>query len=311
MDPRILDACSLDDVSLFSLFHTYAPLETLLDSVSHQAQRHILDVYTEQYHLFATLRMLHQLYLLGAGDFYLEFISRVDHGFLHTPNEVSDGWMKEQFDRCVNTTSLVALADAIASHVRLRPVRALSALDIWRSPFFTVECEPNLRVVFSDAALGKYELAFASLMALRTQSVALQRLWRQQCGVGQELDRLADREVAKRLRPAMDRFNLVRMKIQGYLTTLQNFFFLHIINKLYDNLIAELEKAEKFETILQLHEDFINELCRFLFVLNGDGEIKQILNELLECSKRFVGVQVGVLSLLNEEPILRCGESPP
>ena len=311
MDPRILDACSLDDVWFSLPSHAYAPLETLLDSVSSQAQRHILDVYTRDYHLFATLRMLHQLYLLGAGDFYLEFISRVDHGFLHTPGEVSDGWMKEQFDRCVNTTSLVALADTIASHVRLRPVRALSALDMWRSPFFTVECEPNVRVVFSDAALGKYERVFASLMALRTQSVALQRLWRQQCVVGQELDRLGDREVATALRPAMDRFNLVRMKIQGFLTTLQNFFFLHIINKLYDNLTAELEKAEKFETILQLHEDFINELCRCLFVLNGDAEIKQTLNELLECSKRFVGVQVGFFVRWDEEPILRCSESPP
>ena len=311
MDPRVLDACSLEDVGFLSLSHTYAPLETLLESVSRQAQRHILAVYTEKYHLFATLRMLHQLYLLGAGDFYLEFISRVDHGFLHTPGEVSDGWMKEQFDRCVNTTSLVALTDTIAAHVRLRPVRALSVLDIWRTPFFTVECEPNLRVVFSDAALGKYEQVFAALMALRTQALALQRLWRQQGDVGQELERLSDRTVAETLRPAMERLNLVRMKMQGFLTTLQNFFFLHIINKLYDNLTAELEKAEKFEIILQLHEEFINELCRCLFVLNGDGEIKQILNELLDCSKRFVGVQVGFFVRWDEEPILRCSESPP
>ena len=132
----------------------------------------------------------------------------MDHGFLHTPGEVSDGWMKEQFDRCVNTTSLVALTDTIAAHVRLRPVRALSALDIWRTPFFTVECEPNLRVVFSDAALGKYEQVFAALMALRTQALALQRLWRQQGDVGQELERLSDRTVAETLRPAMERLNL-------------------------------------------------------------------------------------------------------
>ena len=200
--------------------------------------------------------------------------------------------MKEQFDRCINTTSLVALTDTIAAHVRLRPVRALSALDIWRTPFFTVECEPNLRVVFSDAALGKYEQVFTALMALRTQALALQRLWRQQGDVGQELERLSDRTVAETLRPAMERLNLVRMKMQGFLTTLQNFFFLHIINKLYD-------------------EEFINELCRCLFVLNGDGEIKQILNELLDCSKRFVGVQVGFFVRWDEEPILRCSESPP
>ena len=146
---------------------------------------------------------------------------------------------------------------------------------------------------------------------MNPQALALQRLWRQQGDVGQELERLSDRTVAETLRPAMERLNLVRMKMQGFLTTLQNFFFLHIINKLYDNLTAELEKAEKFETILQLHEEFINELCRCLFVLNGDGEIKQILNELLDCSKRFVGVQVGFFVRWDEEPILRCSESPP
>ena len=40
-------------------------------------------------------------------------------------------------------------------------------------------------------------------------------------------------------------------------------------------------------------------------------EIKQILNELLDCSKRFVGVQVGFFVRWDEEPILRCSESPP
>ena len=62
----------------------------------------------DEYHLLPMLRLLQQFYLLGAGDFYLEFISRVDYGFLTAPAEVSNGWLQEEFNNCVHRTSLEA-----------------------------------------------------------------------------------------------------------------------------------------------------------------------------------------------------------
>ena len=77
----------------------YAPFETTLQSVYDQAQSHILHVYFDEYHLFAMLRLLHQFFLLAAGDFYLVFISRVHSGFLTAPTVVSNGWLPVESKR--------------------------------------------------------------------------------------------------------------------------------------------------------------------------------------------------------------------
>lgn len=66
------------------------------------------------------LRLLHHFYLMGAGDFYLEFISRVDYGLLHSPAEISDGWLQDEFNHCVHNTSLSASYSFISQHVRLQ-----------------------------------------------------------------------------------------------------------------------------------------------------------------------------------------------
>ena len=238
------------------------------------------------------LRLLHHFYLMGAGDFYLEFISRVDYGLLHSPAEISDGWLQDEFNHCVHNTSLSASYSFISQHVRLRRVRALTALDMWKQPFFNIECEPNLNVLFGPAVMTKYELIFTTLMTLKTQSLGMERLWMEHCSLGQELDTLKDPEIKRSLRPAMDRFNLLRVKIQSFLVTLQNFYFLHVIDKLFDNLISKLHSVDRFDSIFNLHEQYMNDLCRFFFISSGDMGIKQCINELLDCSKRFVGLQV-------------------
>ena len=138
----------------------------------------------------------------------------------------------------------------------------------------------------------KYELIFTTLMTLKTQSLGMERLWMEHCSLGQELDTLKDPEIKRSLRPAMDRFNLLRVKIQSFLVTLQNFYFLHVIDKLFDNLISKLHSVDRFDSILKLHEQYMNDLCRFFFISSGDMGIKQCINELLDCSKRFVGLQV-------------------
>ena len=107
---------------------------------------------------------------MGAGDFYLEFISRVDYGLLHSPAEISDGWLQDEFNHCVHNTSLSASYSFISQHVRLRRVRALTALDMWKQPFFNIECEPNLNVLFGPAVMTKYELIFLTLKLIRMQA---------------------------------------------------------------------------------------------------------------------------------------------
>lgn len=263
-----------------------------MTSVSKQAQKHIIEVYETTYHLHSMLRLLHQFYLMAAGDFYLEFISRVDYGLLHSPAEISDGWLQDEFNHCVHRTSLSASYQFISQHVRLRRVRALTALDMWRQPFFSIECEPNLNVLFSPAVMSKYELVFTTLMSLKTQSLGMERLWMEHCSLGQELDAMKNQEIKKTLRPAMDRFNLLRVKIQSFLVTLQNFYFLHVIDKLFDNLLSKLQSVDRFDSILKLHEQYMDDLCRFFFISNGDVGMKQSITDLLDCSKRFVGLHV-------------------
>lgn len=275
----------------------YTPLEKTLESVYDQAQTHILHVYFEEYHLLALLRLLHQFYLLAAGDFYLEFISRVDAGFLMAPTEVSNGWLQEEFNNCVHRTSLASQFDFLSKHVRLNRLRALSPFDMWKSPFFTVECEANLRVIFSKVEMAKYEAIFSFLMSFKTQSFVVQKIWIDQCCLSKELDRVNIVEIES----VLDTFNLLRMKIQSFLTTLQNFYFLHIIDKLYNQMISKLKTVKRFDSILELHSEYLDSLCHYFFVGNENHSIRILIFELLEQSRLFVGLQVSVLSHRNKQ----------
>ena len=242
----------------------------------------------DEYDLLPMLRLLQQFYLLGAGDFYLEFISRVDYGFLTAPAEVSNGWLQEEFNNCVHRTSLACQSEFISEHIRLNRLRALSPFDIWKSSFFTVECEANLRVIFSKSVMAKYEQIFALLMSLKTQSFVMQRIWIDQCGISKELDRIGVSDIES----VLDTFNLLRMKIQSFLTTLQNFYFLHIIDKLYNNLLSKLKNVNRFDDVLEFHNEYLDSLCHYFFVKGGSETIKQLISDLLEQSRLFVGLQV-------------------
>lgn len=263
----------------------------VLKSVYQQAQDHILEVYKQKYQLFKMLSLLQQFYLLGAGDFYLEFISRIENSFLHNRNEISDGWFQEEFNNCVNCTSLASSYDYIAKHVRLNKLRILSVFDIWKSPFFTIEKEPNLAVIFNQTTMTKYELIFGFLMNLRTQSLVLERIWIDQCCLAKELDRAKEKSIQKACKTVLDPFNLLRLKIHSFLTTIQNFYYMHVVDKCYKNMIARLSEAKEFDTMIQLHTEFVDELCRFLFIKSEEVLIKQYILELVEVSKKFVGIQ--------------------
>ena len=65
-----------------------------------------------------------------------------------------------------------------------------------------------------------------------------------------------------------------------------------MIDKLFDNLISKLQSVDRFDSILKLHEQYMDDLCRFFFISNGDVGMKQSITDLLDCSKRFVGLHV-------------------
>ena len=95
----------------------------------------------------------------------------------------------------------------------------------------------------------------------------------------------------------LDAFNLLRMKIQSFLTTLQNFYFLHIIDKLYNQMISKLKTVKRFDSILELHNEYLDSLCHYFFVGNEKHSIRILLFDLLEQSRVFVGLQVAIALL--------------
>ena len=237
------------------------------------------------------LSLLQQFYLLGAGDFYLEFISCVEDTFITNRDEISDGWFQEVFSHCVNNTSLASTSDYIAQHLHLNRLHHLSVFDIWKTPFFSIDKEPNLAVIFTQSVMAKYELIFGFLMNLRTQSLILERIWTDQCWLEKELDRLVDPLLRKQLRQVLDQFNLLRVKIHSFLTTLQSFYYLHIIDKLYKKMIMKIQEVEEFDGIIECHKEFVDSLSHFVFVDSSETVINQQIVELVALSKKFVGIQ--------------------
>lgn len=258
-----------------------------------QAQRHIIQFYTDRYLLLRTLRLFHSFYLLGAGDFYLEFISRVEHGFLFAPATVSNGWFQEEFNTCVGRTSLCGEAEFISQRVRLKPLTSLSRFDIWKKPFFSMDMPENLRVVFTPGLMAKYEQIFSVLMVLRTQLFDLERVWTDECSLAKEVDALRDRDTVRALRRTLDEFNLLRMQAHAFLTTLQGFYFLHVVEKLYNNMMVEMGKAERFDDVLRIHREFVEGLDKSFFTDGKQSAIKSVMFELLRLASGVLGVQVG------------------
>lgn len=264
----------------------------MLQSVYAQAQQHIIQFYKEQYHLFPLLRLLHQFYLFGAGDFFLEFITRVEHGFLFTPAEISNGWFQEEFNTCVSRTSLASHAQFIADHVRLKPLTSLSRFDIWKTPFFSVEMEDNLRVIFTPAVMAKYEQIFSILMLLQTQSFDLERIWVEQGSLAKELERLRDKTVVGRLKAVLSSFGLLRLQMHSFLATLQSFYFLHVVEKYYNGMVAEMQKSERFDDLLRIHTTYVSELEKCFFTDGKQVGLKSTMLELLRMTSSIVAVQV-------------------
>ena len=240
--------------------------------------------------------LIHNFYLLAAGDFFLEFISRVDRGYLEKPAEISDGWLQQEFYRCVRHTSLSPSIEYISQHIRLKQIRSMTALDIWKSAFFVIDKEPNLLTIFSPVIMSKYEQIFSILMNMKTTSLLLERFWITQCSLSKELDLIRDpkrKETLLFVQKAINQTNLLRVKIQGFLGTLQNFYFLHVIDKHYQNLMTKMKEVSCFDDILTYHTTFVDDLCRNFFITGNDRGIKQCIDELMACANRFLGVQVG------------------
>ena len=177
--------------------------------------------------------------------------------------------------------------------MRLKPLTSLSRFDIWKKPFFSMEMPENLRVLFTPGLMAKYEQVFSVLMVLRTQLFDLERVWTDECSLAKEVDALRDRGTVRALRRTLDEFNLLRMQAHGFLTTLQGFYFLHVVEKLYNNMMAEMGKAERFDDVLRIHREFVEGLDKSFFTDGKQSAIKSVMFELLRLASGVLGVQVG------------------
>ena len=114
------------------------------------------------------------------------------------------------------------------------------------------------------------------------------------------MERLRDKTVVGRLKAVLSSFGLLRLQMHSFLATLQSFYFLHVVEKYYNGMVAEMQKSERFDDLLRIHTTYVSELEKCFFTDGKQVGLKSTMLELLRMTSSIVAVQVDAAMMGDE-----------
>ncbi|GAB6032472.1 Gamma-tubulin complex component 4 [Chamberlinius hualienensis] len=273
---------------LFQLIATDEPqfsdLEITIDCIRAFVAEHLWKLVVESSDLINHLQALKDMFLLGRGELFLDFLDKTDHLMSLPPSTSIEHDIKVEFQMAARSISLED--DTCFQNFRLTVTKKKSRVKPLANPTFvigngtvwdyiTMEYSPPgiLKLLFTSDILDKYNYVFRYLLHVKKVQLELQKCWATQ---------MAGKHFAMSIR----QWHL-RSCMAFIVDNLQYYLQVDVLESQFCNLLHKVNSTRDFEKIKVDHVSFINNIVMRTFI--SVGKVSQCLQEFMQLCLAFCG----------------------
>lgn len=280
---EILDQCGLNPYDILKRIKTFEDGESLnvdtfdafITDIYNGVNQYARKLAEDMADVRGQLVLMRDLYLLGRGELFHEFILRVDTSLDQVAHKTKGRYLKSVFDDCfyyVYLTDASEILDAVNFTLPskdLLPAHAM-ALDCLS---LDVKIRWPLESIFPPDIIISFRRMFRFLLKLKKAQITLSESW--------------TNTNIKELDPSTRRIIFVRNKLNAFVVNLQNYCFTDVIEHEMNLMLATVDRSNTYTDIQNAVDSFSKNVSEQLFLNFGNeqdfflSDISKVNNQML------------------------------
>lgn len=271
------------------------PLADLSDRVEHaalQTNRHLVSLMMNQYALGEHCLALRRFLLLGQGDFVESLIDLAKPELCKDTKEVHRHQLMGIVDMAIRQSNAQFLhADTIA-RVGVKLLKPSSGEKGWDVFLLEYAIDSPLHVVFTSAAMGQYDRAFAFLWKLRRVTHSLSSCWSQNMALHRHVvscKKMAveSPELGLEMRQTLHKSTCLRNEIHHFVHTVHSYVMCEVLETSWAKLQLGWSACTDLDQVILEHQRYLTCIEEGAFLATKTEPILTALSALFVLALEF------------------------
>lgn len=281
-----------------------ANLSKQVESAAEKMNKHLVKLMMDQYALMEHSLALRRFLLLGQGDFVESLLDGANEELIRDAAKIHKHHLMGILDMALRQSNAQFCPPDVLARLGVKLLSPSSGECGWDVFLLDYAIDSPLHVVFTPAAMQKYDRAFAFLWKLRRVSHALASCWRQHMSLqrhlvsrGRLFSSAAAAEIAGapelrlEMRQTLHRCTCLRNEMHRFVQNIQSYVMCDVLETSWAQLQAEWQACTDLDQVILEHQRYLSRLEEGAFLAPGSEAVLSGLIALLGLALDFCGLQ--------------------
>lgn len=250
-------------------------LANLLTARIAVANRFVIGMYRDEFHVLAHLHNLRRVYLLEASDLMFQFYTALFRDIEHT-----DGWnnaylLTDQLNGLL-CSKYADMSGLFTVHVSARKFVARNVLDAVRNVSISYAVPPHMSDIIGEASVRTYNEVLRALLRIKWGMWSLEQL---RFPLGQRRRRAYARQTYHDR--IFKRLAMVRIWILYSMQCVHNHVMTYVVRVMGDKLDDEVTACRTLAELGEVHREYLRKVHWHCFLQRDDRHILLAIDQLL------------------------------
>ncbi|KAH8376918.1 hypothetical protein KR093_002202, partial [Drosophila rubida] len=239
-------------------------LERVINDIKKFVSQRLSDIAVIEDNLVRQMCLIKDFYLLGRGEFYLEFLRQLHAGAKGFSSKNAKSYTRA-FEIAANEMGIVEELENFTLSVQKdsNDLEECSEFGIWQNLHLKYKYKWPLNLLFSPTTFERYNTVFRHLLIIRKLQYDLQLVWARH------------KWVAKTGNPVNVKIMNFRNHLTFFLDNLQYYIQVDVLESQFSVLMNVIKNKADFEEIQRAHSVFLANVLSQCFLLNDSFEKKK------------------------------------
>ncbi|XP_034473683.1 gamma-tubulin complex component 4 homolog [Drosophila innubila] len=275
-------------------------LESVINEIKKYVSQRLSDIAIIEDDLDRQMGLIKDFYLLGRGEFYLEFLRQL-HGSSDDNSDTNARNFTRAFEIASNVLGIVDELENFSLSVQKTSINLEQSFEfgIWQNLHLKYIYKWPLNLLFSPITVERYNNVFRFLLIVRKLQYDLQLVWARH------------KWVAKMGTPVHVRIMNFRNHLTFFMDNLQYYIQVDVLESQFSILMNVIKSKADFEEIQRAHSVFLANVLSQCFLLSDLIDKKINITQMSQCQNPIYGTILEIFSICEKFSFFDSMENTP
>eukprot|EP00930_Biecheleria_cincta_P059782 TRINITY_DN45509_c0_g1_i1.p1 TRINITY_DN45509_c0_g1~~TRINITY_DN45509_c0_g1_i1.p1 ORF type:complete len:865 (-),score=178.93 TRINITY_DN45509_c0_g1_i1:319-2913(-) len=281
-----------------------ANLSKQVESAAEKMNKHLVKLMMDQYALMEHSLALRRFLLLGQGDFVESLMDGAQEELIRDAAKIHKHHLMGILDMALRQSNAQFCPSDVLARLGVKLLSPSSGECGWDIFLLDYAIDSPLHVVFTPAAMQKYDRAFQFLWKLRRVSHALASCWNQHMSLQRHLvsrSRLFSSaaatgmvgvpELRLEMRQTLHKCTCLRNEMHHFVQNIQSYVMCEVLETSWAQLQSGWQACTDLDQVILEHQRYLSRLEEGAFLAPGSEAVLSGLTALLGLALDFCGLQ--------------------